>query len=469
MQRHAGADSCPRPGSPRTARAPCRAPPRRGGKSAARRGRRSAAGRARRRRAVSSCSSASASAVAHGLQPGARSRRAWRAPCPRSRARGAAGRARPASLGLGSARLRELHRLAVPRRDAQLVGHARSARRAASAGAPVAAKPSAARRARRERIVAVAPQLEHRGQPALRGGDRASGRVARRAASSRQARAGLGELAGQLGAARRSARSASRRRCLIGALGPQLERQPAGLGGVAVGVDGLATRPPHAGAPSRARSPSRAPSQCVATSRLGAPAVSIASAIARCSVRRRIHGTSRVQRLARERVAEARRTDACSMTRPRSMQLGDALVARTASRRGPGRRSPPPPPPPPPPCGPPSESSDARIRTASRTVSGTGISLARASSRPRRPARQRAARRAARPRAPRRRTAVPWVRSWIAGTSDGAGAPPSTCVSRCDVVGTSSGPQRQLLQRARAPQLVAQPAQPCSRGRPSER
>ena len=194
---------------------------------------------------------------------------------------------------------------------------------------------------------------------------------------------GLGQLAGQL----RAARVALERLAaavLVAALGPQLERLAAGGGGVAIGVHGLGLR-------GRAQ-------QRLARGRAGARAEPVPRDLAA----RRARGLERlgerpvqrapphprdvgVERLARERVPEARRR----RTRPRApararrssaspSSLESAATSSrsndspaTAATSAAARAA--------------SESSEALISTASRTVSGSGTSPSPASSSPRRP------------------------------------------------------------------------------------
>ena len=162
-------------------------------------------------------------AVADDLQPGARGRRAWRAPCPRPRARGCAGRCarrgRRRAWRPARARSPRAWRAASRRWLATAI---RST--AASAGWPVASNASAAAIARPQRHVAVALELQHRGAPALGGGDHAA--VGRGGGELAPGLRGVGSARRRAGSTRRS--PAARRRGAPRRRPPATARAPGG-------------------------------------------------------------------------------------------------------------------------------------------------------------------------------------------------------------------------------------------------
>ena len=209
---------------------------------------------------------------------------------------------------------------------------------------------------------------------------------------------------------------------------------------------------------SRARASSRAPSQCVATSqllapgrleRLGQPAVQ------RAAPQPRDVG---VERLAGEGVAERARGRVRPRDQPLSIELSRPPRRSTASRRA----------------------SRSNALAGDRGGLG-GRPCLLATARRRRPARRRgscpatgprrrgqlepaAARRSApvraAPASSSTKNGTPWVRSWIARASEGAGARVrAASASRLAVSSGSSGESDDLVEAAGAAQLVAQPAQ----------
>ena len=97
------------------------------------------------------------------------------------------------------------------------------------------------------------------------------------------------------------------------------------------------------------------------------------------------------------------------------------------------------------------------IRTASRTVSGSGTSSSPASSRPCRPG-VIASLTLSAVASSSTKNGRPSVRSWIARASDGAGSRPNVRCSSSTVSGQLERAQHELLEPARAPQVVAQAA-----------
>ena len=221
---------------------------------------------------------------------------------------------------------------------------------AASAASRSPRSASAARPRASKAPLAIAAQLVHRREAALR--DRPRHAVSL-GPSSRHARVGLGELAGELAQAHSArAPAAAGRRPRVRATG----RAPDGPPPPRRGRRAPPRLPPRrAAAPRAPRALSRAPSQCVASSWLGAPAASIASASARCSERRRIHGTSAYSASRASAVPEdpgppvpARAARPCSISSvtPSGGQRGDEIeVERLAGDggglggRAPGRRA----------------------------------------------------------------------------------------------------------------------------------